>query len=101
MDEGKSATFITPSWKRGRPSTTSSPVEHSVERAKTKPRAVDSSPHEEIIKDRLNYMSTFDNKPNSRRCKRCSFIPHIYCNKCNVHLCFASGRECFCLKHIQ
>ncbi|KAL4121042.1 hypothetical protein QTP88_013627 [Uroleucon formosanum] len=72
-----------------------------IQPAKTKPRSVDSIPYEETIKDGLDHMPTFDYKPNSSRCKNrpCKFKTNVYCNKCNIHLCFVPGRECYRQKH--
>ncbi|KAL4101102.1 hypothetical protein QTP88_021122 [Uroleucon formosanum] len=97
---GRTKAFITPPRKRGRPSTTPTP-EPEVQPAKTKPRSVDSTPYEETIKDGLDHMPTFDYKPNSSRCKNrpCKFKTNVYCDKCNIHLCFVPGRECYRQKH--
>lgn len=98
---GKTQTF-TPTRKRGRPSNSPSPVpEPAAKRLKTKPRCVDSHPYIETITDGLNHMPTFDDKENSTRCKygSCKFKTKVYCTKCNIHLCFLPGRECYRLKH--
>ncbi|KAL5239190.1 hypothetical protein ACI65C_006600 [Semiaphis heraclei] len=99
---GRTKSFITPPKKRGRPSTSPSPTpEPEVQPVRTKPRSVDSTPYEETIKDGLDHMPTYDNKLNSSRCKNspCKFKTNVYCDKCNIHLCFVPGRECYRQKH--
>ncbi|KAE9522588.1 hypothetical protein AGLY_017010 [Aphis glycines] len=99
---GRTKSFITPPRKRGRPSTSPSPTpEPEAQIVRTKPRSVDSTPYEETIKDGFDHMPTFDNKQNSTRCKNapCTFKTHVYCDKCNIHLCFIPGRECYRQKH--
>jgi len=99
---GRTKSFITPPKKRGRPSTSPSPTaEPEVQLTRTKPRSVDSTPYEETIKDGFDHMPTFDQKTNSSRCKisSCKFKTSVYCDKCNIHLCFVPGRECYRQKH--
>jgi len=99
---GRTKSFITPPRKRGRPSASPFPTpEPEAQIVRTKPRSVDSTPYEETIKDGFDHMPTFDNKQNSTRCKNapCTFKTHVYCDKCNIHLCLIPGRECYRQKH--
>lgn len=51
--------------------------------------------------DGYNHFAKHDSKPDNTRCKyeECKFKTHIYCTKCNVHLCILSNRNCFFAYH--
>lgn len=68
---------------RGRPS--SSTPENSPQTKKKKKKPL---PHEETRKDLIGHLPMYNN--NKLRCKKegCGAKTHVYCKKCNVHLCF-------------
>lgn len=47
--------------------------------------------------DQRGHFPRFDNNKNATRCKKenCKSRTHMYCVKCNVHLCIAKNKECF------
>lgn len=51
--------------------------------------------------DEKNHWPIYDNKKFRSRCKlpKCSFFSHIYCQKCEKHLCLTSKRNCFYTYH--
>ena len=87
--------------KRGRPSSSNtpspctSPTPHD-EPAK-KRRAMEQRPIQEVQTDMLDHMPNYDEKKEATRCKLpgCSGKTHVYCDKCKVHFCFVSQRNCF------
>lgn len=46
---------------------------------------------------RGHHLPKYDDKKNGTRCKleTCDQRTHIYCAKCNVHLCIMKDRNCF------
>jgi hypothetical protein len=86
---------ITPT-RRGRPRTdTGENLDISI---KPKARKVDSSqPSNDVRKDKFDHFPKFDTKENTSRCKNpgCNGKTHVFCTKCNIHLCFNSTNNCF------
>lgn len=43
------------------------------------------------------HFPNFDGKKSKSRCKMhgCTHFTHVYCLRCDVHLCFVKGRNCF------
>jgi len=57
----------------------------------------ESVPVEEMRWDKIDHFPVFDEKPNTSRCKYlfCKQKSSVLCSKCNVHLCFMRGRNCY------
>lgn len=87
--------------KRGRPSSSNtpspctSPTHHDAPPRMRAPN--ERPPIEEVQTDMLDHMPNYDTKKEATRCKLpgCSGKTHVYCDKCNVHFCFVSQRNCF------
>lgn len=82
--------------KRGRPTDEDSPVQ-----AKKKKEA---RPFVEKRYDGYNHIPTVDEKKkDNSRCKLegCKNKTHIYCTKCEVHVCLIKGRNCFSKFHLK
>lgn len=79
--------------KRGRPSSSPSPREFPIPRRKP----TEVRPLQEIQKDHVDHLPHFDTKKEATRCKLtgCKGRSHIFCNKCQVHLCLVRNRNCF------
>lgn len=47
--------------------------------------------------DKFDHFANHDGKLSASRCKyeKCNLKTHVYCVKCDVHLCFTTGRNCF------
>ena len=57
-------------------------------------------PSEDSLFDNIDHMPLISEKP--QRCKVCSLKTHIYCRKCNNHICIIpdkSERNCFLAYH--
>lgn len=81
---------------RGRPS--SSTPKNSPQ---TKKKKKEPLPHEETRKDLIGHLPMYNN--NKLRCKKegCGAKTHVYCKKCNVHLCFVVHKKnCFTDYHL-
>ncbi|XP_056320827.1 piggyBac transposable element-derived protein 3-like [Danio aesculapii] len=85
--------------KRGRPSnsdtTSTDPTPHNATREKR--GAMERGPVPEVQKDMVDHMPNYDGKKEATRCKLpgCSGKTHVFCDKCKVHYCFVSQRNCF------
>ncbi|CAG5017496.1 unnamed protein product [Parnassius apollo] len=86
-----------PSRKRGRPasggsSPVNSPVTPKQHRFRTEIR-----PASEIQYDTVDHLPEYDQKKEATRCKNpgCKGKTHVYCLKCEIHLCFTGERNCF------
>lgn len=53
--------------------------------------------------DKYDHWPKKDNKKSQSRCKmeNCGEKTHIYCSKCQLHLCITSSRNCFVDYHIR
>ncbi|XP_050056264.1 piggyBac transposable element-derived protein 3-like [Aphis gossypii] len=63
-----------------------------------KVRKVDSSqPTDDVRKDKFDHFPEFDTKGHTSRCKNpgCKRKTHIFCIKCNIHLCLDGTSNCF------
>lgn len=51
--------------------------------------------------DQIFHWPFYDKKKSRTRCKMpgCSFFTHIFCTKCEIHLCLTSKRNCFYSMH--
>jgi len=62
-------------------------------------------PPDAVKYDTIDHLPSVDNLKNPTKCKhpKCSqkHRTHIFCEKCKVHLCLASGRNCFADFHIN
>lgn len=65
--------------------------------ASTKKKLKPNFPSDDIRFDNFNHFGYHDTKPNASRCKNpgCTYKTHLYCTKCQVHLCLISSRNCF------
>lgn len=47
--------------------------------------------------DKFDHWAKIDDKNSRSRCKilGCNSITHVFCTKCNVHICFTRKRNCF------
>ncbi|XP_060840869.1 piggyBac transposable element-derived protein 3-like [Rhopalosiphum padi] len=93
-----------PSKKKGRPTNTPSPVAKKKLYSETqKMMLVDSRPTTSVQHDSINHLPNYDGRKESTRCKNtgCKGRTHVYCNKCNVHLCFTSKSNCFSVFHVK
>lgn len=54
-------------------------------------------PKKKIRYDRHDHLPHYDSKDAATRCKneKCKYSTHVYCSKCNVHLCCTIKRNCF------
>ncbi|XP_068082072.1 piggyBac transposable element-derived protein 3-like [Anabrus simplex] len=82
--------------KRGRPSTSPdySPLS-------TKQQRKERRPLREVQTDTVDHLPEHDCKKEPTRCKqvKCTQRSHIFCRKCEVHLCINRNRNCFALFH--
>ncbi|KAL2096765.1 hypothetical protein ACEWY4_005972 [Coilia grayii] len=93
--------------KRGRPSSSNkpipcmSPTPQPPEEPPKRRAAMERRPIEEVQADMLDHMPNYDTKKEATRCKLpgCSGKTHVYCDKCKVHFCFVSQRNCFKYAH--
>lgn len=60
-------------------------------------RSREIRPPHELRYDQRSHFPKFDSKENPTRCKKenCGLRTHMYCVKCNVHLCISRDRDCF------
>lgn len=86
--------------KRGRPSSSSFCATPSASPNPVR-RKVETRPLVEVQSDRVDHMPQFDNKKEATRCKMvgCKGRSHVFCDKCNVHLCLLKNRNCFLSFH--
>lgn len=70
---------------------------------KTKRNEFEVKPFKEIQTDLVDHFPEYDNKKEATRCKNimCQGKTHVYCIKCNVHLCFVKNRNCFKTFHTE
>lgn len=82
--------------RRGRPRTD---TEDNLDISSTsKTRKFDSSqPTNDVRKDKCDHFPGFDTKVHTSRCKTpgCKRKTHVFCVKCNVHLCLDGTSNCF------
>ncbi|XP_049945878.1 piggyBac transposable element-derived protein 3-like isoform X1 [Schistocerca serialis cubense] len=80
--------------KRGRPSSDLQDIK--AKRARTEIR-----PAPEIRNDLTGHFPGYHDNTEASRCKMpsCKNKTHVFCEKCNVHLCFVKGRNCFKMFH--
>lgn len=60
-------------------------------------RSNEKRPSNELRYDQRGHLPKFDQQKNATRCKKenCESRTHVYCVKCNVHLCIAKNKHCF------
>lgn len=53
--------------------------------------------------DNISHWPVHDTKKSASRCKNenCKQFTHVYCEKCDKHLCFTSSRNCFKDYHMK
>lgn len=63
----------------------------------TKKGFAEVRPFREVQIDKVDHMPEMDDNKEATRCKNsnCKGKTHVFCIKCNVHLCFVKGRNCF------
>ncbi|KAM4580374.1 piggyBac transposable element-derived protein 3-like [Odontesthes bonariensis] len=85
--------------KRGRPSMSPEP-ERVPHRPAQRP-VQDVRPIPEVQYDMVDHMPNYDVKKEATRCKMpyCAGKTHVFCDKCNIHLCFVPHRNCFKASH--
>ncbi|KAM3625846.1 uncharacterized protein V6R79_018497 [Siganus canaliculatus] len=51
--------------------------------------------------DTVDHMPNYDEKKEATRCKKphCTGKTHVFCDKCNIHLCFVPHLNCFKAAH--
>lgn len=59
------------------------------------------SEEEQERNDGKKHMPYHDDKKSGSRCKfpKCKQLTHVYCNRCQKHLCFTKKRNCFAAYH--
>ncbi|XP_047510428.1 piggyBac transposable element-derived protein 3-like [Pieris napi] len=87
--------------KRGRPSSGSSSPISIPTFPQTRRRQVEMRPIPEVQYDTVDHLPEYDKKKEATRCKNpeCKGKTHVYCLKCEIHLCFTSERNCFRIFH--
>lgn len=67
-------------------------------------RSNEKRPPHEVRYDQRGHFVKFDDEKNATRCKnencKTKSRTHMYCVKCNVHLCVAKGQNCFYDFHV-
>lgn len=65
-------------------------------------RANEKRPSHEVRYDQRGHFAKFDDEKNATRCKKenCESRTHMFCVKCNVHLCIAKNKHCFYDFHV-
>uniref|UniRef100_A0A671NB21 PiggyBac transposable element-derived protein domain-containing protein n=1 Tax=Sinocyclocheilus anshuiensis TaxID=1608454 RepID=A0A671NB21_9TELE len=60
----------------------------------------DARPLPEVQYDMVDHMPNYDEKTEATRCKRpyCTGKTHVFCDKCNIHLCFVCSCDVMDLK---
>lgn len=93
---GESLIYSKNSTKRGRPSA-------QEEQPAQKKKKVEIKPLNEMRFDGVDHFPQYDDKKDNTRCKleECKGKTHIYCKKCNVHLCILKDRNCFTIFHTK
>lgn len=80
--------------KRGRPSL--HPPTDDEPPAPPKRGTFEIQPSKQRRLDGTDHLPQFDEKKEATRCKLCiKQRSHVYCEKCNVHLCLQKSRNCF------
>ncbi|XP_060865565.1 piggyBac transposable element-derived protein 3-like isoform X1 [Metopolophium dirhodum] len=89
------SSVVTPSRKRGRPSSSNKIIVQP--KPRTKNRLIDRYPTDVIRKDNIGHYVYIDNLRDATFCKLegCKKRTHMACKKCNVHLCITKTRNCF------
>uniref|UniRef100_A0A3B4CEN1 PiggyBac transposable element-derived protein domain-containing protein n=1 Tax=Pygocentrus nattereri TaxID=42514 RepID=A0A3B4CEN1_PYGNA len=61
----------------------------------------DVRPLPKVQYDMVDHMPNYDEKKEATRCKmpKCTGKTHVFCDKCNIHLCFVPQRNCFKAAH--
>uniref|UniRef100_A0A3B4VA40 PiggyBac transposable element-derived protein domain-containing protein n=1 Tax=Seriola dumerili TaxID=41447 RepID=A0A3B4VA40_SERDU len=85
--------------KRRRPSM--SPEPQLVPKRPVHRPVQDVRPLPEVQYDTVDHMPNYDEKKEATRCKKpyCTGKTHVFCDKCNIHLCFVPHRNCFKAAH--
>ncbi len=85
--------------KRGRPSM--SPEPQSASSRPVQRPVQDVRPLPEVQFDMVDHMPNYDEKKEATRCKMpyCTGKTHVFCDKCNIHLCFVPQWNCFRAAH--
>lgn len=80
--------------KRGRPSAEEQELPVPVVQRKKKEEV---RPSPAVRKDTVDHLPQVDKKNDATRCKNkgCKGKTHVFCVKCNVHLCLSSNRNCY------
>lgn len=61
-------------------------------------------PSSSVCHDKMNHVMLRDSDKSASRCKMIGCVnqyTHVFCKKCEVHLCFTSERNCFAIFHGQ
>ncbi|CAI6356435.1 unnamed protein product [Macrosiphum euphorbiae] len=96
-------TVTPPTKKKGRPPSTPSPtVKQKLYSENQKLKHVDSRPSTSIQLDKVSHLPDLDTRKEATRCKNagCKGRTHVYCEKCNVHLCLTTKSNCFRAIHV-
>jgi hypothetical protein len=82
--------------KRGRPRFDSE-SESRISESPTSSKKYEKRPLASVQYDFFDHMPSHDQKPLPSRCKNdnCAFQSHLFCEKCQVHLCLNRNRNCF------
>lgn len=85
--------------KKGRPSSSPLPAPQNVFPSPSqKCRLVDIRPPISVQQDTVGHMPRYDTQKEATRCKYQGCVKgrtHVFCRKCNVHLCFTTKSNCF------
>lgn len=70
---------------------------------KSREKAKKERPLPETRFDKYDHFPYHDDLTSASRCKNanCKQKTHVLCRKCNLHLCFTKGRNCFYNFHCQ
>ncbi|KAG8253744.1 hypothetical protein J6590_029318 [Homalodisca vitripennis] len=84
--------------KRGRPASTEDLPSHSTSKERT---SEEVQPSKAMRRDTVDHLPEVDSKKEATRCKNqnCKGKTHVFCTKCQVHLCLLSYRNCFIMYH--
>lgn len=80
--------------KRGRPST--SPLQPL-----KRPNATTLRPVHDVRYDQIGHWPSVEREQQRCKLEGCTGKPKIKCQKCNVHLCLSSGKNCFLAFHTR
>lgn len=63
----------------------------------SKRNKTEKKPTNSLRYDSKGHFPEFDKNDNATRCKNenCRFKTHLFCTKCNIHLCLTTSRNCF------